>query len=96
MHVFCHSANVLIRQIILIMTFTSGKLRGEGKVEVTVWDLRRGSTLQVAGGSGKNVAQGGCPRAPAAAPLGACLFLCAVGMGAFPHHWWRLNRGDPC
>lgn len=39
---------MLIRQIILIMIFTSGELRGEGKVEVTVWDPRRGSTLQVA------------------------------------------------
>lgn len=87
---------MLIRQIILIMTFTLGKLRGEGKVEVTVGDLWRGWTLQVAGGSGKNVAQGRCPRAPAAAPLGAYLFLCTVGMGALPHHWWRLNRGDEC
>lgn len=28
---------MLIRQIILIMIFTLGKLRGERKVEVTVW-----------------------------------------------------------
>lgn len=60
---------MLIRQIILIMIFTSGELRGEGKVEVTVWDPRRGSTLQVACKNGKNMAWGGCPRAPAAAPL---------------------------
>lgn len=28
---------MLIREIILIMIFTLGKLRGEEKVEVTVW-----------------------------------------------------------